>query len=290
MRIRVVFLFALPIYHSSQSGNLILQWNTHDKSLCIITMKILIGTSGWQYSDWVGTFYKKGLKAKQKLEYFASRFPTVEINSSFYRLPTAKTFKTWYDNAPEGFIYSVKFPRYVTQMKKLIVDEDSKPFIKDFLDNSKNLKEKLGCVLIQMPPSFKCDAERIKKFLKYLFAYAKKIKYKADFAMEFRNSECFNESVYKILNKYKIAFVISQTSKWPLSETITADTCYIRFHGPTILFNSSYSEQEMQKWAKFIESHQEVKKFYVYFNNTMNRHAIGNAEYLMKLLKIQNLP
>lgn len=253
-------------------------------------MKILIGTSGWQYSDWVGTFYKKGLKAKQKLEYFASRFPTVEINSSFYRLPGSDTFRTWHENAPEEFIFSVKFPRYVTQMKKLIVDEASKPFITGFLDNSTNLKKNLGCVLIQLPPSFKCDEDRLKKFLKFLFSYAKKIKYKADFAIEFRNDTWFTESVYKILNKYNIAFVISSSSRWPAAETITADICYIRFHGPTILFNSSYSGEELQKRAKFIQSHKEVKKFYIFFNNTMNRHAIGNAEYLMKLLKTRNLP
>lgn len=245
-------------------------------------MEILIGTSGWMYKEWNDRFYPPKTKDRDKLAYLAQHFPTVEINSSFYRLPTKATFKLWHDRAPEGFIYSVKFPRYITQMKKLILDEGSKPYANDFFKNSKVLKEHLGAVLIQLPPNFGCDLERLKKFIKYLLSYAKQRKYIADFCIEFRHQTWFNEDVFSLMRKYNIGFVISDSSVWPQDRVFTADFSYIRFHGPKELFASSYSNKQLVEWAEFIVSHKEIKKFYVYFNNDMSAKAIDNAYYLQK--------
>ena len=208
-------------------------------------MKILIGTSGWQYKHWNGTFYPEGMKNSEKLNYLAKKFCTVEINSSFYRMPSADTFKHWYKNAPEGFIYSLKFPRYMTQMKKLIIDETSKEYVKNFFKNSKNLREHLGCVLIQLPPNFKFDFERLEKFLRFIFSYVKRIKYNADFAIEFRNQTWFTAPVYNLLKKYNTAITISDTPNWPMTKEITADCTYIRFHGPGQLFGSLYTNKQI---------------------------------------------
>ena len=201
-------------------------------------------------------------------------------------MPSAETFKHWYKNAPKGFIYSLKFPRYITQMKKLILDENSEEYIKSFFKNSKNLKEHLGCVLIQLPPNFKCDIERLEKFLKFIFSYIKRIKYKADFAIEFRNESWFIKPVYDMLNKYNIAITISDTPSWPMTKEITATFTYIRFHGPGQLFGSLYTNKQMKDWTKFIASQKKLKKVYVYFNNDINAYAIKNAEYLQKLIHI----
>ena len=247
-------------------------------------MKILIGTSGWQYKHWNRTFYPEGMKENEKLHFIAKKFHTVEINSSFYRLPKADTFKKWYANAPKDFIYSLKFPRYMTQMKKLIIDENSASYVRDFFKNSKNLKEHLGCVLIQLPPNFKCDEDRLKNFLKFIFKYVKQIKYRSDFAVEFRNDTWFNKAIYEILEKYNVAITISDTPSWPMTKAITADFTYIRFHGPAQLFSSLYSNRQMKEWADFITSQKNLKKVYVYFNNDINVYAIKNAGYLQKLI------
>lgn len=248
-------------------------------------MKILIGTSGWQYKHWNGTFYPDKMKDSEKLHFLAKKFQTVEINSSFYRLPKAEIFKKWYANAPKDFIYSLKFPRFMTQMKKLIIDENSEAYVKDFFKNSKNLKEHLGCVLIQLPPNFICNIERLERFLKFIFKYIKRIKYQADFAIEFRNDTWFNGPVYDLLKKYNTAITISDTPSWPMTKEITADFTYIRFHGPGQLFGSLYTNKHIEDWAKFILSLKNLKKIYVYFNNDINVYAIKNGNYLLKTIR-----
>lgn len=167
-------------------------------------------------------------------------------------------------------------------MKKLILDEGSTPFANDFIKNSKVLKDHLGAVLIQLPPNFGCDLERLTKFIKHLVSYARKTKFIADFCIEFRHQSWFNEDVFSLMRKYNIAFVIGDSSVWPQDKIFTADFSYIRFHGPKELFVSSYSNKQLKEWAEFIVSHKEIKKFYVYFNNDMSAKAIDNAYFLQK--------
>jgi uncharacterized protein YecE (DUF72 family) len=247
-------------------------------------MEILIGTSGWVYKEWNERFYPKGTKDKDKLGYLAQHFPTVEINSSFYRMPTKAVFTVWHERAPEEFIFSLKFPRYITQMKKLILDEQSKSYINDFIKNSKALNNQLGAVLIQLPPNFGYDLERLAAFIKYLLSYAKKSKYKADFCIEFRNDTWFNDDVFNLMRKYNIGFVIADSSVWPQDKVFTADFSYIRFHGPVEMFASSYANRQLDRWAEFIVSQRNIKRVYVYFNNDMSAKAIENAKYLQKCI------
>jgi uncharacterized protein YecE (DUF72 family) len=243
-------------------------------------MEILIGTSGWLYKDWAERFYPKKLKNNEKLPYLAEHFPTVEINSSFYRLPSKETFTLWHKRVPEKFLFSVKFPRFITQMKKLGLDENSKGYGHDFITNSANLKEHLGAVLVQLPPNFGCNYERLEIFITWLKKQYLRRKYRPDLFVEFRHATWFNGQVYALLRKNNIGFVISDSSVWPQEKIFTADSSYIRFHGPGKLFASSYSEKELQKWAKFIVSQKKIKRFYIYFNNDLSAKAIDNAKFL----------
>jgi uncharacterized protein YecE (DUF72 family) len=249
-------------------------------------MKIIVGTSGWLYKHWGEKFYPAKTKDREKLDYLAGHFDTVEINASFYRMPTGKVFKGWHDKAEEKFkkfLYTVKLNRYITHRKKLILDETSKPFLRDFIKNSRNLGRHLGGLLIQLPPQFTANNERLEEFLKFLTAYNKRMKYNADLAVEFRHETWLQEETYEILRKYKTAFVIADSSVWPKARVITADFSYIRLHGPTWLFASSYSKEQLDEWKDFMFSQKKVKKFYVYFNNDQSAYAIDNAKYLKQI-------
>ena len=255
-------------------------------------MEILIGTSGWLYKDWAEKFYPKKIKNSEKLLYLSGHFPTVEINSSFYRLPKKETFSLWQQRVPEGFLFSVKVPRFLTQMKKLALDDNARSYGHDFVANSAALKQHLGAVLVQLPPNFGCNFERLEEFLSWLTKQYSRRKYKPDIFIEFRHVTWFTNEVYDLLEKNNAGFVISDSSVWPMKKIFTAENAYIRFHGPKELFASSYSEKELDEWAEFITAQKDVKRFYVYFNNDLSARAIDNAKYLQskirKLLKLKS--
>lgn len=243
--------------------------------------EVLIGTSGWDYRHWQERFYPQDVKSRDKLKFYSKRFNTVEINSSFYHLPKLKTFEKWYNDSGKDFIFSVKLNRNITHFKRLKLDKQSKRMLKDFLVNSQGLKEKLGAILIQLPPNLKFDFEKLKEFLEYCFKIVKELTYVPDIAIEFRNNTWFKEEVYKIFKKYNIGFVISHSSRFKYEKIITADFSYIRFHGPKELFASKYSKRELKEWSNFIKSiSKKIKRIYIYFNNDYNAYAIDDAEYL----------
>jgi len=250
-------------------------------------MEILIGTSGWLYKDWAERFYPQKIRNDNKLSYLAGHFPTVEINSSFYRLPKKDTFSLWQQRVPEGFLFSAKVPRFLTQMKKLALDDNARSYGHDFVVNSAALKQNLGAVLVQLPPNFGCNHERLEEFLSWLTKQYSRRKYRPDIFIEFRHASWFNAGIYALLEKYNTGFVISDSSVWPANRIFTTANAYIRFHGPKELFASSYSEKELDEWADYIVSQRDIKRFYVYFNNDLSARAIDNAKYLQ--LKIRKL-
>ncbi|RPI16852.1 MAG: DUF72 domain-containing protein [Ignavibacteriae bacterium] len=247
-------------------------------------MEILIGTSGWIYKHWNGTFYPQEVKEREKLTYFMENFKTVELNASFYRTPALSTFKKWHDEAKEGFVFTIKLSRFISHIKRLVLDDDEiRSVITYILQNVKELGEHLGAILIQLPPSLKSNNERLEKFLDFFTGEIKKLDYNPDIAIEFRHETWFNEDTYGILRKYNIAFVISDSTAWPTAHVFTAEHSYIRFHGPEKLFASLYSDEQMKWWADFILEHKEIKKFYVYFNNDEHGYAIVNSKKLIEL-------
>lgn len=242
------------------------------KNIC----KIFIGTSGWQYGDWSdGVFYPPDLSNKDWLKYYSGHFKTVEVNASFYHQMSAKTYQKWRETTPKDFIFSVKISRFLTHIKKL--KEPKEPW-RRFIKNAKELKEKLGPILVQLPPNFKANAERLENFLKIA---AKKHK----LAFEFRDEGWFCDEIYAILKKHGAALVIADSKEWPTPEKITADFIYIRMHGPAGLYSSKYTAKHLRNLADKIKTwKKKAREIYVYFNNDTEGYAVENANELGQLL------
>ncbi len=250
--------------------------------------QLYIGTSGWIYDHWLGKFYPLALPAKDRLKFFSCHFKTAEINYSFYHLPRPTTYQNWYRQTPGDFVFSVKASRFITHIKRL---KGVKEAWQQFLENSLNLKEKLGPILFQFPPSFQASEEGIKRLENFLKMIAKN-KQKLRFAFEFRHKSWCQKSVYELLKKHNVAWVIADSPAYPKAEIITADFVYLRMHGSKVLFASRYTEEELRELA------QKIKKWlrpgpepdrkrgldvYVYFNNDFAGYAIENARELLKL-------
>ena len=248
--------------------------------------KLFIGTSGWVYSHWDGVFYPKDLPSKDKLKYFSQHFKTTEINYSFYRLPRPTIYQNWYNQTTSDFLFAVKASRFITHIKRLKGTNEAR---KTFIENALNLKEKLGPILFQFPPNFKATPENIKRledFLKLITNYKPKTtNYKLHFAFEFRHKSWCDQKIYKLLKKYKVAWVIADSPRYPKAEVITTAFVYIRMHGSRVLFSSKYTKKELQDLAKKIKKWLKVGDVYTYFNNDAYGHAVKNAKELLKLCK-----
>lgn len=247
--------------------------------------KIFIGTSGWIYKDWEGIFYPENLPPKEKLKYFSQHFKTVEINYSFYHLPRPSTYQKWYLETPTDFIFAVKASRFITHIKKL---QGIKDGWKQFLENTLFLKEKLGPILFQFPPSFKATPETIKRLEDFLNLITKSPPgFIVRYAFEFRHKSWCQEKIYKILKKYNVAWAIADSPRYSKTEVTTTDFVYIRMHGPKILFASKYTKEELRNLAQKIKKWQKRGlNVYCYFNNDVCGYAIENAKELLSFLKI----
>jgi uncharacterized protein YecE (DUF72 family) len=245
--------------------------------------KLYIGTSGWVYPHWQDIFYPKNLAPKDKLKYFSRHFKTAEINFSFYHLPLSKTYQKWYRETPADFLFAVKASRFITHIKRL---KRVKMAWKTFLENSLHLKEKLGPILFQFPSNFKADKENIKRlkdFLKILQSSSQK---DLKFAFEFRHSSWCNQKIYNLLKKYRAAWVIADSPRYPRAEVVTTNFVYIRMHGGKTLYSSNYSIKELKEWAKKIKKYaNQSLNVYVYFNNDAKGYALKNAKTLKDFLK-----
>ena len=238
--------------------------------------KIYIGTSGWHYGHWLGPFYPKNLEKKEMLNYYLQFFSTTEINNSFYKLPAQNTFQNWAETVPKEFTFSVKANRYITHMKKLKNADDA---LHNFLDGIKPLKNKLGAILFQLPPNWKCNIERLKAFLELLPS-------EKQYAFEFRNSNWWNEAVYDLLKDHGAAFCIFELAGVLSPIISTADFIYIRLHGPNDAYQGLYSEEALQEWADRIAKWtQQQKIVYCYFDNDQEGFAVRNALRLKQILK-----
>jgi len=245
-----------------------------------MTKKIHIGTSGWSY-DW-DNFYKNTAKGKQ-LGFYSSQFETVEVNYSFYRLPRRSTLKKWREETPDGFLFSAKLSRYITHIKRL---KSSKTAFRKFLRRVSVLKEKLGPILVQLPPNFKVDTERLDKFLKDIKGnMSSKTPFRL--AIEPRNESWFKKESLDILKKHNTALVFSDGEKfpYPVDEPITTNFVYIRLHGPAKIYDSKYKEKDLEKWRDKIKRWRDKNlEVYVYFDNDAHGYAPENAFKLVGCL------
>jgi uncharacterized protein YecE (DUF72 family) len=240
-------------------------------------MRVHIGTSGWHYKHWLDdVFYPSGTKPAQMFDFYARHFDTVEINNSFYHLPSATTFDNWRDSSPPRFVFAVKGSRFITHMKKL---KDPQSSSEKFFLVADRLGRKLGPILFQLPPRWKINLERLEEFLIALPA-------KHKYTFEFRDETWLVPEVFKLLRRYKAAFCIHDFADMRVPHEITADFTYIRFHGPTSAkYFGSYSTAELRAWAERIkEWSQRLSGIYVYFNNDPEGAAIRNALELKQLV------
>ncbi len=237
-------------------------------------MEYYIGTSGWQYASWRGKFYPREVPKAKWLNYYANRFNTVEINSTFYRLPSDAAVSRWYQGTPADFTISLKASRYITHIKRLRGIEEP---LAEFLKRASILKEKLGAILFQLPPNLQRDDERLAGFLSVLPG-----KYK--YVVEFRHRSWFDAEVWNILHKYGVAFCVLDMPGLSAPVLATASFTYVRFHGSVLLYGSRYTRASLSEWAKRIKQLDAVSAAYIYFNNDFNGFAIENARMMQQEL------
>jgi uncharacterized protein YecE (DUF72 family) len=240
-----------------------------------VSRKIHVGTSGWNYKHWLGRFYPEDIKAGSQLSYYASFFSTVELNNSFYALPTPERFRKWKLTTPNNFLFAVKASRYITHMKKL---KDGGAIAESFFSSVGTLKEKLGPILFQLPPGFNANYERLEQFLK-------EIPRKYRYVFEFRNASWYDEKILALLKKFNCAFCIYELAGHQSPKEITTDFVYVRLHGPEEKYAGKYSLAALENWAEECRAWQAMgKDVFVYFDNDQNAYAIQNAIALKKLL------
>jgi uncharacterized protein YecE (DUF72 family) len=238
--------------------------------------QVRIGTSGYQYKHWKGLFYPSDLPQKQWFAFYARHFDTVEINNTFYGLPAADTFAAWRRQAPPGFLYALKFSRYGSHLKRL---KDARATITTFLGRARRLKKFLGPILVQLPPNFRADPERLAGFLK---AAPRSIRW----AVEFRDVSWLNEEVFSLLQKHNAALCIHDMIK-DHPRRITADWTYLRFHGQR--YSGSYTPEQLRAEAQWIKQQlADGKDLYAYFNNDAQGHAVTNAADLRRYVLGEN--
>jgi len=232
---------------------------------------IRIGTSGWHYDHWRKRFYPEGLPKSKWFEYYAKDFDTVEINNTFYQLPTQQTFQNWYKQAPRNFLFTIKANRYITHLKRL--REPQEP-LERFFERVCSLNENLGPILYQLPPSFHKDLDRLKAFTELLPK-----KHLAVF--EFRHESWYAEDTYKLLNKFNVGFCTHDMPGKPSPCVITGRLIYVRFHGTTGKYAGNYPDSALRNWADWIKDNLKgIRSAYAYFNNDYNAYAISNAKTL----------
>ena len=227
-----------------------------------------IGTSGWYYDDWRGRFFPEKLPKSQWLKYYADHFPTVELNNTFYRLPSEKAVISWYDVTPPGFVFSIKVSRFITHVKKL---KDTVVALSNFMSRIGSLQEKLGPLLYQLPSGIHRNDGLLEDFLSSLPTGFRHF-------MEFRHESWLNEHVFDILRKHGAGLCVFDMPRLSCPVLATADFAYIRFHGHDNLYSSCYTDEELDNWAKnIVELSKELKTVYIYFNNDVAGYALKNA-------------
>ncbi len=241
--------------------------------------QIFIGTSGWVYKEWAGDFYR-GIKAKDQFAFYATQFPTVEINATFYRLPNLKMVHGWRKKAPEGFVFAVKGSRLITHLKRL---QNLGRTVGNFIRRIQPLGPRLGPLLWQLPPNLQKDLPRLKRFLQRLPA-------ELSHAFEFRHLSWLEPDTMDLLRSFNAAFVSVSSLRMPMDLSVTADFIYIRFHGLSGGARHDYTKAELAPWVEHIRTQSDSsRRVFAYFNNDLNVRAPNNAKLLMKLCEAAEL-
>jgi len=241
---------------------------------------IVLGTSGWSYKEWEESFYRKG--EKTKLRAYSRIFSTVEIDSTWYRYPSKGMVMGWLRYSPSDFVFTAKLPKLITHQKKLGLKGDVQVDLNAFLDLMQplQLNGKLGCLLIQLPPSYDYNPENLEAFFQKLSPQFK-------FAVEFRHLSWMREETWELLQRYNVAYTNVDEPLLPPEVHVTADFAYFRWHGRgrKPWFNYLYKKEELEPWVpKVLKASEQVKTVYGYFNNHFHGYAPENCLALMERL------
>ena len=214
-------------------------------------MKLLAGTSGYSFKEWKGTFYPADLKADAMLSFYATKFPTLEINNTFYRLPKEHVLQEWAAQVPEQFSFAIKASQRITHHTRL--KPESQSLVEYLLKNTATLGERLGPILFQLPPNLKKDIPRLQNFLSYLPPDRR-------YTFEFRHESWFDEDTFSVLRERDIAMCVSESADLACPLVCTATWGYLRLH------KLDYSTSALEEWAKCVNA-QKWNDAYVYFKH-----------------------
>ena len=227
--------------------------------------RLRVGTSGWQYRHWKNVFYPAELPVARWFPHYATHFDTVEVNNTFYHLPAPAVFEGWRARAPEDFCYALKYSRYATHMKRLLDPEEP---LTRFLDGARRLGPRLGPILVQLPPRFHVNVERLDAFLALAPGDLR-------WAVEFRDPSWLVPEVYAVLRRHGAALCVHDLLPDHPRER-TAGWTYLRFHG--VQYGGSYADADLRaEAARIARGRAEGIDVYAYFNNDIGGHAIKNA-------------
>ena len=235
---------------------------------------VRIGTSGWAYKDWNGPFYPDEVKAAGRLAWISRRFRTLEINASFYRMPTDKAVAGWRDQTPDDFLFAWKASRFITHNKKLKDPEEPLAYM---FERIAGLGPKIGPILFQLPPNLHRNDERLESFLDALPAGHR-------YSVEFRHPGWYADAVLEMLRRHNVALCVSDHHHAPAPWEATADFVYLRGHGPGGRYHGRYGEAALTSWVEAIRRWRREREVFVYFDNDIKSAAPADAEQLIGLL------
>ena len=241
----------------------------------------LLGTSGWSYQEWVGPFYEN--QSDNKLVAYSRVFDTVEIDSTFYAYPSRRAVMGWLRYSKPDFTFTAKLPQLITHRKRFDASEELEQDIKRFCQVMEPLQRggKLGCLLIQLPPSRKYGIDEMEQFFKMLPSDFK-------YAIEFRHQSWMRDETWKLLKQYEVAYTIVDEPLLPPEVQITTDFAYFRWHGRGTKpwYNYRYTPEELSPWLpKLKEATEKVRKVYGYFNNHFHGYAVENCLQILEMLR-----
>ena len=240
--------------------------------------RVHVGCSGWQYPHWRGDFYPAELPTSRWFAHYALAFDTVEINSSFYRLPPPETFAKWRDQAPPRFVYAVKASRFLTHMKKLKDPEDP---LRRFHTHARHLGSHLGPILYQLPPRWPLDLERFEIFLRALAALPARLRH----VVEFREPSWYDDRVFALLEHHKVALCLHDMHGSATDRVVVGPYIYVRFHFGTQRYGGRYDDRRLDGWAGWLaERAKSGLDVFAYFNNDTGGHAPRDAVRLRSLI------
>lgn len=243
--------------------------------------ELRIGTSGWNYASWRGVLYEPGVPQRRWLERYAEEFDTVELNASFYRLPSAEQFAAWKRRTPRGFVFAVKGSRFITHVKRLRGVEEATA---TFRAHARALGRKDAVALWQLPPNFACDVDQLAAFCRLLPRRGLRRQ-----AIEFRHASWYVPEVYELLQRRAIALVLPDSAADPSMTAPelrqTAGFTYVRLHCGRGA-RGSYTARQLERWAEQIAAWLRGCDVYVYFNNDWEGFAVHNARRLKQILGV----